>query len=295
MLIREIFKGVCSEYAKRHIFQCGVEHELENFYSDYFDIAGLQTRFNVESDGSLVNGIELTTYPGGVEQQMEFYNCLLQNFPQQYKVNKNKPIYSDRTSTHVHVCVADLTETQLISLVYMYSLLEPYFFSYVGEEREHNIHCVPLWATGVMQKLGKVGASEMSLVQQLQTYVGSWHKYTALNLKPMKNLNTIEFRHLFGTDHVQSFETWLHILEALYYWAQKNGDRFFTTELKSLLTAGYPIVERYILTQTGDLGEYMSSLTPFVNRERCYDVYLSTLTNLFGGAPSISNLSRGAV
>jgi hypothetical protein len=49
-----------------------------------------------------------------------------------------------------------------------------------------------------------------------------WHKYTAFNIVPMgpspdnHGFGTVEFRHLYGTDNIEVFQTWLSAIKELY-------------------------------------------------------------------------------
>lgn len=78
--------------------------------------------------------------------------------------------------------------------------------------RRNNIHCVPLTETA-MPALYK---------KPLPMLVKAWHKYTALNLKRLVDLGTMEFRHLHGTGDVQEFNTWLSVLENLWKLCQRT-------------------------------------------------------------------------
>ena len=91
-------------------------------------------------------------------------------------------------------------------MVLLYALFEEFFFLLVKPYRRDNIHCVPLTETS-MPRLYK-----HDIVGMLKY----WHKYTALNLKRLSDLGTMEFRHMHGTNNVQELDTWLKILENLW-------------------------------------------------------------------------------
>jgi hypothetical protein len=55
----------------------------------------------------------------------------------------------------------------------------------------------------------------------LDGLLSKWHKYTALNLKRMIDLGTVEFRHMHGTSDPAEIDVWLHVLENLWKVAQK--------------------------------------------------------------------------
>jgi hypothetical protein len=47
-----------------------------------------------------------------------------------------------------------------------------------------------------------------------------WSKYTALNLKRLEDLGTVEFRHLHGSSSAPLLDHWLTIIGRLYSLAQ---------------------------------------------------------------------------
>jgi hypothetical protein len=97
-------------------------------------------------------------------------------------------------------------------------LLEPVFFHFVGEQRKSSIYCVPLnytYIPGIYKN-------------NLETMIQKWHKYTALNIKPLTfqgegpGFGTIEFRHLFGTGDFEIYNKWISALEEWYLWHENN-------------------------------------------------------------------------
>jgi hypothetical protein len=122
-----------------------------------------------------------------------------------------KDPFSQRTSNHVHVNVASLDMVQARNMVLLYALFEECFFMMVKPERRNNIHCVPLTETS-LPAIYKKGLDE---------YVKRWSKYTALNLKRIPDLGTMEFRHMHGTKDANEMNTWLCVLEKLWKLAQE--------------------------------------------------------------------------
>jgi len=106
------------------------------------------------------------------------------------------------------------------SIVMWYALYESVFFKIIDPYRENNIHCVKLDQTALSQKYKR----------SLEYLVGSWSKYTALNILPLRKYGTIEFRHLQGTGDTVLVKEWLDTLENLWLWGQEN------TLHKNLLT-----------------------------------------------------------
>lgn len=121
--------------------------------------------------------------------------------------------YSDRCSTHVHMNVRTLTEEQLKSLVLTYMVFEKALFHWVGHNRNENIYCVPLHEIKIANQL----LPKLSYIPHL-----TWSKYTALNLKPITSMGTIEFRHLEGTNNILRIITWINFLLSLKKFSLQN-------------------------------------------------------------------------
>jgi hypothetical protein len=180
-------------------FTCGVEFEIESVRG-FGNLTDSDT-FIIEEDPSLRNnGREFKTKPSNFTKTLDLFDMLHKNL----KLGKDP--FSERTSTHVHVNVASLTLEQLRELTLTYALLEPLFFKFVGDERQHNIYCVPLSYTFLPSVYRNDAAGMWN----------KWHKYTAFNLKPVKDIGTVEFRHLYGTNKREVFVTWLSSLKELF-------------------------------------------------------------------------------
>ena len=191
-------------------FYCGCEFEIESCKKIP---DSLKKRLIVDVDHSLRNnGHEFKTYPCTFEQALEHFKFLHETL-----VVGDEP-FSERTSIHVHVNVAQFELEQLRQMVLTYALLEPLFFNFVGELRKESIFCVPLNYT-YMPSIYKASLDKM---------VEKWHKYTAFNLLPIKaqpdapGLGTVEFRHLYGTGDITVFKSWLTAIKQLYTWFVDN-------------------------------------------------------------------------
>lgn len=189
-------------------FMAGAELEVEGV----IDIinSSYSKHCTITEDHSLRNnGREFITFPFKRERLIEAFNAIHHGGIVAFKQDQK---FSERTSTHVHVNVSNLTLDQAKNMVLLYALFEPVFFSFVGDERKHNIYCVPLSHTFLPSTYSA----------NFDTMVKSWHKYTALNIKPVSKIGTIEFRHLYGTDDVNIFSEWIDILKALYNFVEKE-------------------------------------------------------------------------
>ena len=202
--ITDVFPVPKPVYSGALSFIAGLECEIEEITNP----AGVIGLFHAVNDGSLRNsGLEYVSTP-------MVKNELVENFKILHKTLKFKPggdPFSVRTSTHVHINCQSLSVENARTLVLLYALFEEFFFYMVKPARRDNIHCVPLTETA-MPRLYK---------GDLMKYYKNWHKYTALNLKRLSDLGTMEFRHLHGTNDAQEVSDWLTILENLWTLCQR--------------------------------------------------------------------------
>jgi hypothetical protein len=185
----------------------GVELEIEGCnYDDYRShcVPGME----YHEDGSLRNhGAEYVTHP----MRMRELVYVLDQF---FKKNKfTESNYSERCSVHVHVNVQDMTTDQVKTILMLYQVFERCFFEWVGEERDKNIFCVPWYATNLTYSV-----LEGNLIQKGK----KWQKYTALNLLPIYELGTIEFRHMAGTNDLSKIVQWCNLIGCLTAYARNN-------------------------------------------------------------------------
>jgi len=178
----------------------GIEVEVENCR----DMMLGSHFWRVDNDGSLRNGglefISSPTDPENVEYLVK----------QLYDALPSSAHFSPRTSVHVHMNCRDLTYKQVFNLVLVYQVFEDLLYEFAGRERKKSIFCVPLGNTQYYRQLRK-HCDAHALVH--------WSKYTGLNLAPLGNYGTVEFRHLRGTGDREVVYRWLHILYRLYNYA----------------------------------------------------------------------------
>ncbi len=217
--------GVSSEFLLYHVpkpkgvFVAGAELEIEDVL-DWNREKVAEFAIVPTDDGSLRNNGKEFLLPPATKQDLsdKFYK-----FHRDVVVIGEEP-FSARTSTHVHINMQQSTDQQTKNFLFLYAIFEPLAFAFVGDQRQQNIHCVPLWYTH-MPSYYKLN---------LPSIVSKWHKYTAFNLLPLSDKGTIEFRHLEGTSDVGRFSTWLSFIETLWYTAHKMKD--FSVETLTDLT-----------------------------------------------------------
>jgi len=209
-------------------FICGTEYEIEDVLKVGFPDFNIGNEevwwmddLGAIKDGSLRNnGVEFVTKPVSYVRALELFDYLHNN------LKLGPYAYTHRTSTHVHVNVASLTREQLKHLVLLYALFEPVFFKYAGDARKHNIHCVPLGHTLLPKHYS---SSVTSLIE-------TWSKYTAFNLKPVKSLGTVEFRHLYGTGDKEVYQQWLTMLKELWEFVYNTESAWLRNQLYTTKT-----------------------------------------------------------
>jgi len=174
----------------------GLECEIESV-SDHGNAGGV---WNVTTDGSLRNnGFEYISPPITVEVARANFR----NLHSTIKIGKDA--FTQRTSIHVHANLANLTSEVGRNIVLMYALFEEAFFLMCTGDRRDNIHCTPLTETYLPSMYGT----------SFHNMVSKWHKYTALNIKPIAKQGTIEFRHMHGHNDSVLLDEWLGIIANL--------------------------------------------------------------------------------
>ena len=164
----------------------GIEIEVEGFTAS----APRMRYWVAKHDGSLRdNGIEFVfSNPLGgadIKSAIDEIDTILFN----NRVNLNI-----RCSTHVHLDVRDLTVPQLKRLILSYVFFETFLFRQSGEHRLKSNFCTPLsFAEGLLVVLADVWNSK-DPHQFLSYLTDRWDKYCGINLLPMRNFGSVEFR-----------------------------------------------------------------------------------------------------
>lgn len=181
----------------------GIEMEVEQVY----EIVNFPKHcLNAVEDHSLrCNGMEFISKPVLLDEAVEFFVDTLTSEDIKW-IEKDKRC-SERGSVHVHVNVKHFSVAQLRKFLRFYCILEPEFFAFVNKSRRNNIYCVPLAATQMPKYIQRLST--------LGSIVEHWHKYTAVNVKCLSKLGTVEFRHLEATEDVGKFELWLSFIHQL--------------------------------------------------------------------------------
>jgi len=226
----KVFDAELTSYEETHEYEnkypivdrntyLGIEVEVENiqFYNQ------TSPYWRMIEDGSLRNnGREFITPPIRARRVEHALNDL-------FEQDLNKSIdFSERTSIHIHMNIRTLTIKQLEALILTYLVFEKVLFNFSGPERYTNIFCVPLVETDVGEDL-------LELIQNKNPAV-AWQKYTALNLLPIMQKGTIEFRHLGGTKDIKKIITWINMILCLKKFALQKSPEYIWNRIKTLNT-----------------------------------------------------------
>jgi hypothetical protein len=136
--------------------------------------------------------------------------------------------FTERTSVHAHVDCRCWTEQQIRSMVQLYLLFEDALYRFAGGERQDNVFCIPL------RRSNRLGSCET-----IPDYVRGWEKYAGLNLKPLAEYGTIEFRHMAGTDDMERVFLWLLLISRLHHAATRWNRTTVVSAIDSLKSDSY--------------------------------------------------------
>jgi len=206
----------------------GIEIEAENFSAR----VDSPTYWKLVEDGSLRNsGIELVS---DVIRGKDIISAL--DTAQEF-CKKNKLMFSDRCSVHIHLDVRHLDTTELIFLVCMYTLFEKFLFLQCGDpDREYNNHCRPIQSSAALHDIIRaLFSSEHTIVHR---GLNAWPKYSAFNLKPIITQGSIEFRHHVGTANKEEILRWINIIFSLALYVRTNKDNNLQEEIDKVCLDG---------------------------------------------------------
>lgn len=230
MTIREIFgleavrpfTNIATKYENAYPVKSeeliGIEVEVENH--------NLQKRpekvWSLTQDGSLRNGgAEWISQPIPANRASDALFNLTSCLHHLY-------CFSPRTSVHVHLNAQDLTSEQVGDLVAIYLIFEHAFFRYVGRRRINNPYCVPISHTHLLMNYVQNGVK------------ARWEKYAALNMLPLRDKGTLEFRHMHGTLDNIKLSKWVAMITSLKEYVKKNSTSDIRKRIFGLTVEGIP-------------------------------------------------------
>lgn len=197
--------------------------------------------------------------------------------------------FSVRTSVHVHQDVRGMTLNQLIGMLLTYVSVENLLFKYAGNNRRNSIYCVPLADTDFLTRMD----SREKLMNMLRDVGHNWHKYSALNLLPIRTFGTVEYRHMPGTLEVKKLLIWVDLLSRLKLYAYKHDYNSIVETITGLNTNSR--YKEYVADVFGDLVLYLDTSNLQMDMEHgVFDVKNATVANKFHEVVTKSPLVAGS-
>lgn len=144
---------------------------------------------------------------------------------------------NERCSTHIHMDVRDLSTEQMVQVLLNYELIEPMLFHSMAAEREDNHFCVPHYMT----KDRNSAAANYLKQFNLNALYRDTHKYSAFNLRTIRDLTTMEWRHFPAVLPVTTVKQWVDMIEAFKNSTRDNGiwDQHMAQDFCSQWFGGY--------------------------------------------------------
>lgn len=214
----------------------GLELEVENLPNGYdWYVTNAGAFWTVAEDGSLRprgQAWEFISKPAQLGLAMMETRLLFE------KMKWTDANYSDRCSIHVHTNVQDFTKEQMANLSMVYPVFEAVLFEFVnhykkreeqGYCRDTNLYCIP-WSDCRMNRNfitrffddpnGFIGNADA-----VRRFGGrtNWQKYTALNLLPVADKGTVEWRHMHGTADMDKLSIWLNMIGSIMRFCKEQS------------------------------------------------------------------------
>lgn len=169
----------------------GIEIEYERFSGVHATFIDEQRWWRAHEDGSLRDGgmeINFSQALGGKDAEDAI--MLLNHMPRGLSL-------SERTSTHVHIDVRDLSAQELWNVIAVSMVMDPYLFAAFAPEREDNTFCLPTIAAPGAVLPGNIKDKVTDSV--LHNFVDRWAKYSSVNAGAAHEFGSIEYRHAYAT------------------------------------------------------------------------------------------------
>ena len=182
---------------------------------------------------------------------------------------RNNYSFSERTSVHIHLNIRDMSVDSFCNFMLIYFLLETLLFHYVdskGTSRVNNVFCHSLKDSkgfSCFELLKSFFTKEMKqeeIARFLYSLINHWPKYTALNLACIRNLGTVEFRHMGGNLDIPYLIDWINIILRIKQSALNLKYEELIKTIYEVNTTSY-----YEATLIDILGPQMPLLYPYVN------------------------------
>ena len=212
MLISDLLPRI----RKRKGALLGVEYEIEGMY-----LPRNVAHFAVHQEGSL-RAIDdhpareyVTLEPVEIEKtilQLDTLNRVLSTTPDCV------PLFSNRTSVHVHLNVSDLTIEEWFTLLFIWTVYEDAMIHYCGDSRKGNLFCLSTRDAEASLFI----LEEFAIKQDINLF-GDNVRYAACNLAATPKYGSLEFRCMRGTLDSDVLVPWFKTISQLYHMAKAFG------------------------------------------------------------------------
>lgn len=217
-LYRESDELVCNDTC------VGLEIEIEGVDRDNIRRTGELDEFfwQVKGDNSLRGGVELVFSRPTKSANITHSLDQLEKMVSSLRENDISPVFSERTSIHVHLDVRDMETKDIIELIKLYMLFEGIIFEYVGSWRSKTSYCRPLIGSNFEDVLHQFKDREnsYSFIDVAASYSD---KYAALNSRSLSSFGSLEFRHHPGSLSKVDILEWINIIMSLKKYIENNG------------------------------------------------------------------------
>lgn len=201
----------------------GVELEIEHNDSSAFRKS---KNWTIVSEGSISGYEAVLSRP---MQGKDLYLALMDADACFNSMGDLSEAFSERTSTHIHVNILDMTFTQLLNFICLGVLFEKVLFKYVAPHRSNNHFC---WAVGdcpaIIDRLLAVikvyNKNALNLGTKVSDALASNFeihsaKYAGINLSSIDRYGSLEFRMHQGTSDITSIIRWINVLGTIKNYA----------------------------------------------------------------------------
>lgn len=202
----------------------GIEIELEGVGDEGLHFRAPKGWLH-HADGSLRGGAEFVSNgPRTLEEVSNDLDVLNATFTK----NDFVPVFSFRTSLHVHMNVGDLTHLQLLNMFALYTIFEQPMLEMGGEERVGNVHCLPVFLApypidtlrnGLREPENKY--ADRGLDNALRMLMRNDQRYASFNWSSIAKFGTVEFRSHRGTADKDTVMRWVRLILCLKHKAKE--------------------------------------------------------------------------
>lgn len=201
----------------------GVEIEVEgktfNTVRSYFSNDGhIGESWDLHEDGSLNNGAEFVFKEPWKGQKIITSLDVLRQF-----MERTGPyVAGHRCGLHVHLDVRDLSAAEILNFILTYLVFEKFIYAQIDPDRIKNPFCKPMIGSSYDRVINAIYAnsgkmSEEHSLRKLVEFASSSNvvKYTGLNLRPIGDRGSVEFRMHEGITNPMEIIRWINIILSL--------------------------------------------------------------------------------